>query len=91
MIEFQFPAQAGRWQLYQDSYFEQGRRFQIYFISNVSHLLRDEELKAWKNLLRVLSHEINNSLTPIASISQSLQYDLDKNQDQEMLEGLTLI
>ena len=38
-----------------------------------------------------MSHEINNSLTPIASISQSLQYDLDKNQDQEMLEGLTLI
>lgn len=91
VLEFQFPAQAGRWQLYLDSYFEQGKRFQIYFISDVSHLLRDEELKAWKNLLRVLSHEINNSLTPIASISQSLQYDLDKNHDQDMLEGLTLI
>lgn len=59
-------------------------------------MLRSEERKAWQALVRVISHEINNSLSPIASISQSLKRLLIKNTDIEahsdfLLEGLTVI
>lgn len=55
-----------------DTYFELGQQHHLIFITDIQHLLRDEERLAWQKLLRVLSHEINNSLTPIASISETL-------------------
>ncbi|PKF62669.1 hypothetical protein CW745_04395 [Psychromonas sp. psych-6C06] len=88
-ISYSFPNAKGRWQCVQEQFFDKGEAFQLYFITDVSHLLRAEELKAWKNLLRVLSHEINNSLTPIASISQSMQCAV--GEDEDLLEGLQLI
>jgi len=59
-------------------------------------MLRSEERKAWQSLVRVISHEINNSLSPIASISQSLQRLLIKQSNIEehtdfLIEGLTVI
>lgn len=88
-ISFQFPNAKGRWQCFQEQFFDKGVMYQLYFITDVSHLLRMEELKSWKNLLRVLSHEINNSLTPIASISQSMQSSV--KDDEDLSEGLQLI
>ncbi|MCP4323005.1 MAG: GHKL domain-containing protein [Alteromonadales bacterium] len=88
-ISFQFPNAKGRWQCFHEQFFDKGDQFELYFITDVSHLLRMEELKSWKNLLRVLSHEINNSLTPIASISQSMQQAVA--HDEDLSEGLQLI
>jgi signal transduction histidine kinase len=42
-------------------------------VADLSRTLREEERLAWQRLTRVLSHEINNSLTPIKSIAESLQ------------------
>ena len=42
-------------------------------LSDVSAALREEERLAWERLIRVLGHEINNSLTPIKSIAGSLR------------------
>jgi two-component system nitrogen regulation sensor histidine kinase NtrY len=88
-ISFQFPNAKGRWQCVQEKFIDKGATYQLYFITDVSHLLRMEELKSWKNLLRVLSHEINNSLTPIASLSQSMQSCV--KDDDDLSEGLQLI
>jgi len=88
-ISFQFPNGKGRWQCFHEQFFDKGKQFELYFITDVSHLLRMEELKSWKNLLRVLSHEINNSLTPIASISQSMLPSV--TFDEDLSEGLQLI
>lgn len=55
-----------------DTYFELGNLHYLIFITDIQHILRDEERLAWQRLLRVLSHEINNSLTPIASIAETL-------------------
>ncbi|MDT0596312.1 sensor histidine kinase [Glaciecola petra] len=59
-----------------DTYFELGKQQHLIFITDIQNLLRDEERLAWQRLLRVLSHEINNSLTPIASISETLSHIL---------------
>jgi signal transduction histidine kinase len=62
----------------------------------VSHVLREEERLAWQRIVRVLSHEINNSLAPIKSIARSLQRVLKREPrsadwEQEALHGLDVI
>ncbi len=55
----------------------------------------EKERKAWQSLLRVLSHEMNNSLTPVIAISQSMQKKLqapDGNIDNvSLLNGVNII
>lgn len=61
-----------RFHVQKASFREQGQVNHLIFIANVHQLLRVEERTAWQRLIRVMSHEINNSLSPIASISQTL-------------------
>lgn len=72
VIEFEIKQHRKKVYLHSDEYFEQGKRHRLIFITDIQEILRDEERNAWQRLLRVLSHEINNSLAPIASISESL-------------------
>ena len=50
-----------------------GRPHQLLVLADVSRPLRDEERQAWQRLIRVIGHEINNSLAPIKSIAGSLE------------------
>ncbi|HEX3728349.1 MAG TPA: ATP-binding protein [Opitutaceae bacterium] len=68
----EFPGAAGRWGLRRTSFREEGRPHQLVVIADLSQPLREEELKAWQRLVRVLGHELNNSLAPIKSIAGSL-------------------
>jgi signal transduction histidine kinase len=52
---------------------QEGLPLQLLVLSDLSRALREEEREAWKRIIRVLSHEINNSLAPIKSISGSLR------------------
>ena len=58
--------------------------------------LREEELKAWQRIVRVIGHELNNSLAPVKSISGSLISLLQKESrapdwQEDMLRGLAVI
>lgn len=91
-----FSGQQGKFSVHKEAYRKDGKEQELLFITDVSSMLRSEERKAWQALVRVISHEINNSLSPIASISQSLKRLLIKNTDIEahsdfLLEGLTVI
>ena len=72
-IEWQFPSMSGRFSVYSDTFIEEGKPHRLILISDVRMMLRAEQQQAWQKLIRVLGHEINNSLTPIASLSASLQ------------------
>ncbi|SHO56987.1 sensor histidine kinase [Vibrio quintilis] len=94
VTEWRFPAGQSRYQIMSDHYFEQGQQHTLLFITDVSDMLRGETHKAWKNLLRVLSHEINNTLTPVASLSQTLRQLLPGEKDDALREvdgGLAMI
>jgi two-component system nitrogen regulation sensor histidine kinase NtrY len=94
VMEWHFPKKSGKFQINQDAYYENSRRQTLLFVTDVSELLRGQEHKAWKNLLRVLSHEINNTLTPIASLSQVLREFLPAEKDEHLTEvdgGLKII
>lgn len=79
VLPLSFAQGKGEFQIIRDQYREGGHQHQLFFITNVHHLLREHERQAWKNLIRVLSHEINNSLAPISSLSNTLQ-GLSKKQ-----------
>jgi two-component system nitrogen regulation sensor histidine kinase NtrY len=67
-----FPGGASRWEVRISHFRQEGKPHRLLVLSDLSRVLREEERKAWQRLVRVLSHEINNSLAPIRSIAQSL-------------------
>jgi two-component system, NtrC family, nitrogen regulation sensor histidine kinase NtrY len=72
-LTHQFPGQTERrWGLRRTEFRENGRPRQLLVLSDLSQPLRDEERAAWQRLIRVLGHELNNSLAPIHSIAGSL-------------------
>jgi nitrogen fixation/metabolism regulation signal transduction histidine kinase len=67
-----FPGGTGRWGLRWTTFRENGMPHQLVVLSDLSRELREEERQAWQRLVRVLGHELNNSLAPIKSIAGSL-------------------
>lgn len=95
LVDFCFPGTDGRWQVSQHFYRHHGIASRIVFIADLKQVLSDEEIAAWQRLIRVISHEVNNSLTPITSLCQTLtnllsRPDSAKNGD-DVREGLSVI
>jgi PAS domain S-box-containing protein len=67
-----FAGASGRWEVRRSSFRQGGRPHDLLVLADVSRPLREEERQAWRRLIRVLGHELNNSLAPIQSISGSL-------------------
>lgn len=65
--------QTARWVVKRSRFRLRGVPHILFVLSDVSAALHEEERTAWKRLIRVLGHEINNSLTPIKSIAGSLR------------------
>src|SRR5437588_2267800 len=59
-----FPGGAGRWGMRRSTIREHGLPLQLLVIADLTQPLREQELQAWQRLVRVLGHELNNSLTP---------------------------
>jgi nitrogen fixation/metabolism regulation signal transduction histidine kinase len=91
-----FPGGRGRWGLRRTQFREGGRPHQLVVIGDLSQPLREEELKAWQRLVRVLGHELNNSLAPIKSIAGSLGASLRREPrpadwEADLRSGLDII
>src|SRR5689334_11318587 len=72
ILEAQFPGGAGRWEIRRSEFRQGGVPHRLLVLADVSKPLREEERQAWQRLIRVLGHELNNSLAPIKSIAGSL-------------------
>ncbi|MCU1339800.1 MAG: multi-sensor signal transduction histidine kinase [Bryobacterales bacterium] len=72
-VQRTFPLAAGRWAMTRSMFREGGLPHQLLVVSDLTRALREEELKAWQRMVRVLGHELNNSLAPIKSIAGSLE------------------
>src|SRR6195952_1067124 len=68
-----FAGDSGRWGMRRSMFREGGRPHHLIVIGDLSRTLREEETRAWQRLVRVLGHELNNSLAPIKSIAGSLE------------------
>ncbi len=95
-LDVTFPGGGGRWEVRRGEFRQDGRPHTLLVLADVTKTLREEELQAWRRLVRVLSHEINNSLAPIKSIAASLMSLLQRDPrptdaDDDVRRGLTVI
>jgi PAS domain S-box-containing protein len=72
VLSASFPGGTGRWEVRRGEFRQGGRPHALLLVTDLSETLRAEERQAWQRLVRVLSHEINNSLAPIKTIAGSL-------------------
>jgi two-component system, NtrC family, nitrogen regulation sensor histidine kinase NtrY len=91
-----FAGGSARWEVRRTTFRQEGRPHQLLVLADVSRPLRDEERQAWQRLIRVIGHEINNSLAPIKSIAGSLESilsrpDLPGDWNEDMRRGLAVI
>jgi len=96
VVDLALPIGVRRWELRRTTYREKGLSHQLIFLSDLTRTLHEEERLAWKRLIQIMRHEINNSLTPIQSVAQTLQDQVRKNTNQsqfknDVLEGLEII
>jgi nitrogen fixation/metabolism regulation signal transduction histidine kinase len=92
----EFPGRSGRWGIRRTSFRQQGLPHELLVLLDLSRPLRQEELHAWQRLVRVLGHELNNSLAPIISIAGSLESLLERDPipddwRDDMERGLAVI
>ncbi len=72
-IQMSFPGETSRWEVHRSMFRERGAPHQLLVFSDLSRALREEEKQAWQRLVRVLGHELNNSLAPIISLVGSIE------------------
>jgi len=96
LVPLPFSTPHARWMVRRSSFRQKGVPHSLIVLSDVSRALREEERSAWQRLIRVLGHELNNSLTPIKSIAGSLSSQTakavpDSGQRQDFERGLAII
>jgi two-component system nitrogen regulation sensor histidine kinase NtrY len=72
-LTLNFPGASGRWGIRRSTFREEGLPHELLVLTDLSRTLREEERRAWQRLVRVLGHEMNNSLAPIKSLAASLE------------------
>jgi two-component system nitrogen regulation sensor histidine kinase NtrY len=96
VVELNFGESQARWLLRRSSFRQHGVPHALIVLSDVSRALREEERRAWQRLIRVLGHELSNSLAPIKSIAGSLSSrvqatSLDPEVRNDLQRGLEII
>lgn len=83
---------TAHWQLRHSDFSMLGEAYHLIVLTNIEKVVNEAEQIAWQKMTRVLSHEINNSLSPIKSLAQSLVELFSKQSDnQSAIEALEVI
>jgi two-component system, NtrC family, nitrogen regulation sensor histidine kinase NtrY len=96
LLSLSHSQRPARWVVKRTTFRLRGIPHTLYVLSDVSEALREEERLAWERLIRVLGHEINNSLTPIKSIAASLRSRIaaavnSPDEEDDFARGLEVI
>jgi two-component system nitrogen regulation sensor histidine kinase NtrY len=96
IAEASFPGASGRFDLRRGTFRQRGKPMQLLGLADVSRVLRDEERQAWQRLIRVIGHELNNSLAPIRSVAGSLEALVvreprPEDWEEDLRRGLSVI
>jgi nitrogen fixation/metabolism regulation signal transduction histidine kinase len=94
--DLSFPGGVGRWEIRRTKFWQGGSPHELCALSDLSQPLREQERQAWRRLIRVIGHELNNSLAPIKSIAGSLESLLGRDNPpddwrDDMRSGLAVI
>jgi two-component system nitrogen regulation sensor histidine kinase NtrY len=96
LVALPLASSNARWLVRRSKFREKGVPHTLVVLSDISRALREEERRAWQRLIRVLGHELNNSLAPIKSIAGSLssraaEANLAPEQRRDFQRGLAII
>ena len=96
VINTAFPGGVGRWEVRRSQFRQGGLPHELLVLSDLSRPLREEERQAFQRLIRVIGHEMNNSLAPIKSIAGSLSAIIDRDPPpsdwkEDVTRGLAVI
>lgn len=95
-LEMTFAGASGRWGMRRNTFRLSGAPHQLLVLADLSRALREEERAAWQRMVRVLGHELNNSLAPVRSIADSLETLLKRDKrpadwEEDVRRGLRVI
>jgi nitrogen fixation/metabolism regulation signal transduction histidine kinase len=95
-LDVVFAAGKSRWGMRRTTFRQGGLPHHLLVISDLSQALREEERQAWQRLVRVLGHELNNSLAPVRSIADSLELLVRREPrpsdwEEDLRKGLRVI
>ncbi len=86
---FKEKARDSIWQIRHSEFIDQGKTHQLMVFINIESALKQSQLCAWKQLIRVLGHEIHNSLTPVSALAQGLSLKSQSDRDKQALTVIT--
>ena len=79
------PSKEQQWHVSQSEFIDSGERHQLLVFTNIDSAIRASQLNAWQQIIRVMGHEIRNSLTPVSSLAESLGSKSDSPRDKQAL------
>jgi len=94
LVDLSLPGRAGRFEVRRTAIRQGGFPHTMLVLSDLTRTLREEERRAWQRLVRVLGHEINNSLAPIQSLSGSIERIIERREEdwmEDARQGLSII
>lgn len=95
VIRIEHDVMGGEYIVYRDHFISDNQQHRLFLLTKAEALLRRKEREDWQRLIRVLSHELNNSLTPIASYTQTMLRKVKREQGvhntEQFIQGLTMV
>jgi nitrogen fixation/metabolism regulation signal transduction histidine kinase len=82
---WKLPSKDQQWHVSQSEFIDSGERHQLLVFTNIDSALRASQLNAWQQIIRVMGHEIRNSLTPVSSLAESLSDKLASPREKQAL------
>jgi nitrogen fixation/metabolism regulation signal transduction histidine kinase len=87
--QFENNKKRKQWQIRSSEFISDGQTHQLLVFIDIESALRENQLNAWQQIIRVLTHEIRNSLTPVSSMAETLSEKADNKRDKMVLDVIT--
>lgn len=78
-----------QWQISQSEFIDTGETHLLLVFTNIDSAIRASQQSAWQQIIRVMGHEIRNSLTPVSSLAESLSSTTQSDRERQALEVIS--
>lgn len=86
---WQLPAKSQQWQISQSEFIDTGESHHLLVFTNIGSAMRASQQNAWQQIIRVMGHEIRNSLTPVSSLAESLMQSNNSPREHQALSVIS--
>ena len=83
---WQLPSTGQQWQISESEFIDDDEAHHLFVCTNIDSAVRASQHTAWQQMIRVMGHEIRNSLTPVSSLAESLATKVDGQREQQALQ-----